>query len=408
MCRSQVDQALAEAAANEKKRRRRPSFDQSEESPSQELALEDAIEHALKGIKPPNLLARSAIESVLRAIYVEQIGYNAAPAELSLLDIADIDQQGLPKAGAQLWVDPGVVTGNRPHRGYELVLQPYMQALEASHRAHVHLRSVVFDIKQIEADSREGRPRRVVRFRTAPTPLSYMEDALMTLNLDVTSAGPDSSAAAAAGSFAAAMPPVLSAEEQQNCHEHEFDYLVCTVPVPVLAEQQPPVFTPGTLPAATWQAVRNLAQVPGKELRCFLAFRHALIRPAAEHLKGLSELVPVVLHTAMVDAKGAAVVEPWRFFVYPERRELSPLNTAPYAQIVVGARQPALISGALSWSTERLAEDALIQLRLMFTDVVVARAEFMGAISSHWLRDPFSRCSYVAIHTRTSVEDVSN
>jgi len=420
--RSQVDAKLASAAEEEVRALRRSDKMDSGERPSQQDALNKAIPEVLRadGFRQPTLLW-SEMDSMLRAMYVEQIGYNAAPDELSLPDIADVSKL-YPKAGTLRWVDPGSATDSRPHRGYELVLQPYMQALEASPRAHVHLRSVVFGIEQIEPEGSGGmalqphaeaaaqaRPRRVVRFHTAPTPLSYMEDALMAQ--DLASAGPAAHAGlstpAAAGSFAAAMPSVLSEEEQRGSAVHEFDFLVCTVPMPVLAEQQPSVFTEQALTAAQWSAVRNLARVPGAELRCFLAFRNALIRTANEHREGLDEQVPAVVHTAMLDDRDGSVVEPWRFFVYPDRQQQDSLTTPPYGQILVGSLQPALIPNSLSWSTQRLAEHALDQLRQMFTTEVVARADFSGALSSHWLRDPFSRCAYVAIHKHCSVDDVT-
>jgi hypothetical protein len=396
-------------AAKEAKRKRKVAGDQrvgvDHPAPSQSDALDAAIPKVLKQHTDPRFtstLDKQRLAAMLRAEYVTRMGYNAAPSVLSLLDIADTDEQGWPKQGRMYWVDPGGVVSNRPHLGYELVLQPYMQALEKSAACHVHLRTVVFHISQEEVSHSNGKQtRRAVKFLTAPTQLSYNEDALMAEDLPPHPSTP----------MPQHFPQVVSDAEitRANKHPVEVDYLVCTVPMPVLAHQLPSVFDDmKSISAEHAAAVQRLGMEPGRELRCFLAFKHCLVHNAGEHLGTLSANVPALVRTAYHKRNGDADTEPWRFFVYPNTASCDPLTAPPFMQLLVAVMDPTRIvsAGALTWSVQRLADDALDHLRLLFTREEVERAVFLGALASHWLRDPFSRCSYVVIHDRTSVADV--
>jgi hypothetical protein len=403
---------LTQAAftAKEEWKARGARVDGHHPAPSHDGALREAIKFVLDGANSKasgqaefgvGTDPRKQMEAMLLAEYVTRMGYNAAPGVLSLLDIADTAEQGWPKQGSMYWVDPGGVVSNRPHLGYELVLQPYMQALEKSAACHVHLRTVVFHISQVESSASDGK-RRMVRFSTAPTQLSYNEEALMAEQFHPS--GQSAASTPAPAHFAA----VVSDQEIALATSTEVDYLVCTVPIPVLAHQLPAVFEFEAVEPAQQNAILRLAKEPGRELRCFLAFRYPLVHEAGQYNASLSANVPALVRTAYHTMNGDAAVEPWRFFVYPNTASRDPFTAPPFAQFLVAVMDPARIesAGALRWSVEQLADDALRHLRLLFNVEAVERAVFLGALASHWLRDPFSRCAYVVIHRDTSVDDV--
>jgi hypothetical protein len=378
----------------------------------------DALSGAIDKVMAENRLDKTIFHSdwlaMLRAEYVTQDGYNAAPEDLSLDDTVAAATKW-PHQGDLYWVDPGGVFGSRPHRGYELVLQPYMQALEKSDRCHVHLRTVVFDIqRQQSGTNAPNDPQRIkIQFRTAATQLSYDEDSIMRT---AHGHGAGDPAAAAPSRRGVGFGPVVSAAATHDARVREADYLVCTVPVAVLAEQEPPVIAKEELARepAHAAAIRRLAAVAGKELRCFLAFRHPLVREAGEYDSSLSATAPALVRTAWHTTVGKAGVEPWRFYVYPNTSALDPLTAPPVAQVLVAVMDPARISTPhregedppSHWSQDRLAQDALEHLGILFTQQAVNDAGFLGALASHWLRDPFSRCAYVLIHPGTSAHDV--
>jgi monoamine oxidase len=185
-----------------------------------------------------------------------------------------------------------------------------------------------------------------------------------------------------------------AASTMSNAVEHDYDYVLVTVPLGVL--QQHPHFFAHSSDDKAWldkrAAIRRLGM--GIEIRVFLCFDRCMW---PSHVYWLRE----AYSAAGSKRPSLNEAEPWRFFYTNQA-----LSTPSSFHILVACASPYHAQHHLvRMSQDELKDDALVALARMLGDAYEACA-LHSFFASHWHRDRFSYGAYSYIPANASQQDV--